>query len=80
MTKIELTKIAVNIVVGTGTSKIVHNIIKHNATPENTVDLVTMTAGSLVLGSMAADASKQYTSAKIDEIADWWKTNVTKNN
>lgn len=78
MTKLELTKTVVNIVVGTGTTKIVSNIIKNNTNAETITDTVTMAAGSVVLGSMAADASKEYTSDKIDKIADWWHENITK--
>lgn len=79
MTKLEFTKMAVNIVVGAGTSKIVGSIIRNNATPANLADQVTMTAGAVVLGSMAADASKKYTGDKIDEMASWWNENVKKN-
>lgn len=79
MNKIEITKAIVNFAVGAGTTKIVNSIIKNNVQPENAYETATVFAGSVVLGSMVADASKKYTSAKIDEMAAWWKTNVTKN-
>jgi hypothetical protein len=78
MTKLELTKTLVNVVVGAGTTKIVSGIIKNNTNPETITDTVTIASGSIVLGSMAADASKQYTSDKLDQIADWWNKNVKK--
>lgn len=76
-TKLEIAKTAVNVVVGAGTSKIVHTIIKNNVQPEKLTDTVSVAAGSLVLGSMVAEASKKYTSDKIDKLAAWYKANVT---
>ncbi len=78
MTKLDLLKTAVNIVVGAGTSKIAADIIKNNVTVDKVTDVVTVNASAIVIGSMAADATKTYTSDKIDEVAVWWKTNVTK--
>lgn len=37
---------------------------------------VTVVSASFVLGSTAADASKEYTDKKIDEIIAWWNQNV----
>lgn len=78
MNKLELTKTVVSFVVGAGSSKIINTIIKNNVAPENLTDTITVTAGSIVLGSMVGDISQKYTSAKIDEIASWWKENVKK--
>ena len=77
MTKTELIKWTTSIVVGAGTGKIVGQIIKNNTDPQNIVDTTTMFAAAWVLGAMAADATKTYTDAKIDEIAAWWEANVT---
>ncbi len=79
MNKIEITKNVVNLVVGLGTTTIVKSIIKNNTTQETVTDQVTVAAGSLVLGSMAVDATKQHTDAKIEEIAVWWNHHITKN-
>lgn len=79
MTKIELTKNAANLVVGVGTTRIVTQVIKNNTNPQTVTDQVTMIAGAVVIGQMAADATKEYTSTKIDEAAAWWKKNVKKN-
>ena len=78
MNKVELTKTVTNFIVGIGTQKIVYDIVKSHARPQNNIDVVTIYAGTLVVGNMAADASKKWTGAKIDEIVGWWKTNVTK--
>lgn len=77
MNKIDLTKTIVSTIVGAGSSKIVHTIIRNNVDPQTAVDTVTVAAGSLVLGSMVSDATKKYTDAKIDAAIVWWKTNIT---
>lgn len=77
MTKLDLTKLVVSTVVGIGTAQIVHAIIGNNTQPDTLPSQVTVGAASVVAGYMAADISKQYTDQKIDEIAHWWKTNIT---
>jgi hypothetical protein len=76
MTKLDIAKLVVSAVIGTGTSKIVVGVIKNNTNPEKITDVVTITSASFVLGSIAADASKKYTDAKIDEAIAWWNENV----
>jgi hypothetical protein len=73
MTKIELTKQAATLVVGAGTTRIVTQVIKNNTNPQTVTDKVTMVAGAVVIGRMAADATEKYTSAKIDSAAAKWK-------
>lgn len=77
MTKLELTKTVVNVIVGAGASKVTADIIKNNTNPENVKDIVTTTSASFVMGMMVADATKEYTNTKIDELTGWWKANVT---
>ena len=69
MNKLDITKTVIGFVVGAGTTKIVTGIILHNTDPEKVTDKV-------AIGSMTADLTKKYTSAKIDEIAEWWDKNV----
>jgi len=76
MTKLDFVKTAASFVVGAGTTTIVASIIKNNVQPRNAYDKVTVVAGSIALGSMAASATKKYTADTIDEMADWWKKNV----
>jgi hypothetical protein len=78
MTKLDITKTAVKIIVGSGTAKIIQGIVRNNTSPESITDTVTITAGAIVVGSMVGDIAGRYTDAKIDEIAAWWKTNVKK--
>lgn len=79
MTKLELAKIVTSTIVGAGTGKIAGSIIRNHVQIETVVDTVTVGSASFVIGMMTADATKSYTNAKIDEAADWWKNNVTKN-
>lgn len=76
MTKLELTKTVATFIVGVGTSKIVSGIVQHNTNPEKLSDQVSIAAASLVIGSMAADATRKYTDAGIDKVAAWYKENV----
>jgi hypothetical protein len=76
MTKLDITKRVVSSVVGYGAGKIVTKSIHNNAHPESTLDRVSMGASTLVIGSMASEATKRYTDRKIDELVYWWKTNV----
>lgn len=78
MTKLEIAKRATSFIVAAGTSKIVNSIIQNNTAPETVTDKVTITGASVVIGSMAADATSTYTGAKIDEIAAWYRANVKK--
>lgn len=71
MTKLEIVKAVASTIVGIGTSKIVYGIIANNVETTNPVDKVTVVAGSFVVGSMAADATKKHTDKMIDEAAAW---------
>lgn len=76
MTKTDIAKTIVGFVVGAGASKIVKGVIDKNVEPEKKTDKVAVAAASYVVGAMAADATKKYTDAKIDEIVEWWEKNV----
>lgn len=75
--KTEIAKKAVSLIVGLGTTKIVNDIIENNTNTERATDKVAVKAGSIVIGSMAADATSSYTDTKIDEIVTWWNKNIT---
>jgi hypothetical protein len=78
VTKIDLAKRIVSIVVGAGTTKIVTGIIVRNTDPAKITDKVAIVSAGLVLGSMAADATSSYTDAKIDEIVSWFDERIKK--
>lgn len=80
MKKLEFTKEAVSFVVGAGTTRIVTQVIKNNTDPATgPYTKATNFAGALVIGKMAADATKEYTNAKIDAAAAWWDEHVKSN-
>lgn len=80
MNKLDIAKRVASTIVGLGTTKIVNDVIRNNTDTETTADKVKVTAGALVIGSMAADATSSYTDQKIDEIAAWWTKNITNRN
>lgn len=63
----KIVKIAARLIVGAGTSKIIGTIIANNVEPENVRDKVAVTAGTIAVSAMVADAAKTYTDQKIEE-------------
>lgn len=75
--KLDLAKKAVNIVVGAGVSKIVHNFISNNTLPEQSLPArAAIAVSSVVIGMMAREATERFTSDQIDKIAEWWDLEV----
>lgn len=73
MNALTITKAVTKFAVGAGTAKVVSGIIRNNTNPKNVYDAVTITSSGIVVGMMAADATEEYASAKIDEVADSWR-------
>jgi hypothetical protein len=71
--KLAITKLVVNVAAGMGVSKVVNDIITNNTTIETTADAVKVWAGSVVIGSMVADAGSKHVNAKIDSVANWYE-------
>lgn len=72
MNKIDAFKLAARIVVGAGTTTITNSIIRNNVTPSNPIEQISTAVASVVIGSMAADATKSHTSARIDAVVEAW--------
>ena len=70
MNKINIAKKAVTILVGMGTTKISSDIIRNNVETETFLTKVPVFVTSIVIGMMASDATKEYTSTKIDELVN----------
>lgn len=70
MTKTDVAKAVVSIVVGSGTYMIVSAIVKNNIVPETVFQRLKVNAGTFVLASMVADASSKYTDNAIDKIVE----------
>lgn len=78
MTKIELTKTAIRFVVGSSVSYIVANVIKNNVEPTNIVQQGELMVGTLALGYASSEFAGRYTDQKVDEVVNWYVTNVKK--
>lgn len=74
--KIAIAKLVINLAAGAGVSKVVNDIISNNTTVETTADAVKVWTGSIVIGSMAADAGSKHVNAKVDQVAAWWDRNT----
>lgn len=73
MNRIDIAKKVTSFVVGTATAAVVKQIILNNTTPEKVTDKAAVMVGCYVLGGIAADASKKWTDAKIDELVEAFK-------
>lgn len=72
MTKIDLTKRIVALIVGFGTKQIVVAIIRNNVSSEKVTDKIAIEAASWVLSALVASKAKEYTDQIIDELIDQW--------
>lgn len=73
MDKLKVFKFAASVVVGVGTTRIVSGIIRSNVTPKSTIQKLTVMAASLVIGSMAARATRKHLDEMIEEAIEGWK-------
>lgn len=78
MNKLAAFKLAARIVVGVGTTTISSSIIKNNVNPSNTIEQISVGVTSVVIGSMASEATKSHTEAKIDSFVEAWKNSRSK--
>lgn len=69
-------KFATSVVIGAGTTTIVHQIISSNVEKDSVKEQVTVPVASLAIGGMVAEATQRYTDAKIDEIVNYWHTQI----
>lgn len=77
LNKTEIAKKAAFVVVGFGTAHVVKAIIRNNVHPDSVTDKAAVVIGTYVLGAIAADASKEWTDTKIDELIEWWTENIS---
>lgn len=75
--KTDIAKTIVGFVAGFGASRIVKAVIEKNTDEEERLhNRVAVRSAEVVIGMAAADVTRRYTDAKIDEIVEWWETNV----
>ena len=78
MNKIDTFKLVARIIVGAGTTTVSNSIIKNNVQPANLIEQISVGVASVVIGSMASEATKSHTDAKIDAVVEAWnKTKST---
>lgn len=80
MNKLTVFKTAARIIVGLGTTTISNSIIKNNVQPANMIQTISVGVTSVVIGSMASEATKSHTEAKIDEFVEFWNRNRSTEN
>lgn len=78
--KLALAKMAINLIAGAGVSKVVNDVIRNNTTLETPRDVAEVWVGSVVIGSMVADAGQKHVNAKLDKAVAWWEERKTKAN
>lgn len=71
MTKIDLIKGLATFIVGSATATVVKEIVKNNVSPDKVTDKAACIIATYVLGAIAADASRQWTDTKIDELIEY---------
>lgn len=70
MNKVKIAKTVARIVVGTGTTTVSNSIIRNNVEPRNIAEQICVGVASVVIGSMASEATKSHTDARIDELVE----------
>lgn len=66
-------KFVVNLAVGIGSAKIVHDVVANNVEPTTTLEKVNVAAGSIAIGGVVAEKTSDYTDRQIDAVADLFK-------
>lgn len=74
MNKLNAFKIVARIVVGAGTTTISNNIIRNNVSPSNLIEQISVGVASVVVGSMASEATRAHTDRQIDSVVEAWNS------
>lgn len=73
MNKLTAIKLVARVVVGAGTTTISSSIIKNNVQPSSVIEQISTAVASVVIGSMASEATKAHTERQIDQLAALFK-------
>lgn len=74
MNKLKATKLVARIIVGAGTTTVTSSIIRNNVAPANLFQTISVGVASVVIGSMASEATKEHTERQIDNLVDAWNS------
>jgi hypothetical protein len=70
MNKLATVKLVARFVVGSGTTTVTNSIIRNNVSPSNMIETISVGVASVVIGSMASEATRKHTDAQIDALAE----------
>lgn len=76
MNKIKIAKFLTGVVVASGVTRIVNNVVRNNVVPANAWQKITTLAGSIVIGGIVAAAAKKETDEIIDIIVENYRAGV----
>lgn len=77
--QIGLVKVGLNVVASASVWKVVQEVIKNNVIVEKPSDVVKIWTGSLIIGSMMADAASKHVEHKFDSALAWVETRANEN-
>lgn len=72
MNKLSAFKFAARLIVGAGTTTISNSIIRNNVQPNNVIEQISTAVASVVIGSMASEATRSHTERQIDAVVTAW--------
>lgn len=78
MTKLDLVKGGIGLLVGSGVSHIVKEVVKSNVRTDTIFQKVTVFAGATGIGMLVGDLVKDHTDEKIDAAVALYKKTITK--
>lgn len=72
MQKLDVFKYAARFVVGSGTMTISNAIIRNNVTADSMPQRISIAVASLVIASIASEATREHTDRRIDGVVEMW--------
>lgn len=78
MNKLSAVKLAARVIVGAGTTTISSSIIRNNVQPTTVIEQISTGVASVVIGSMASEATRAHAERRIDEVVDAWNSAKSK--
>lgn len=71
MSKLGIAKLVINYTVGASAGFCVSSVIANSIEPENTEEKIKVVVGSMVIGSMVAQQSRQYVNNIVDDAVEF---------
>ena len=80
MSVLPIAKLATHVVASVGVSKVVGDVIKNNTVVQTTADAVRVWTGSIVIGSLVAEAASKHVNERMDAVVNWYRNRNTEEN